>query len=65
MRYILTYGIACIEERDGMCEIVKQISSVTCDRAEAERLVSLFNRLGLSHEHLTEAVEDALEKTKK
>ena len=64
MRYILTYGIACIEERDGMCEILEQVSDVTCDRAEAERLVSLFNRLKLSPEHFTEAVEDALERTK-
>ena len=64
MRYILTYGIAYVEERCGMREIVKQIPDVTCDRTEAERLVSLFNRLELSPEHFTEAVEDALEKTK-
>ena len=61
MRYILVYGIACVEEKNGMWETLECIPDVTCKREEAERLVELFNRLNLSRSQLYEAVEDLLE----
>ena len=61
MRYILIYGIACVEEKNGMWEKVERIPDVTCKREEAERMVELFNRLKLSPSQLYETVEDLLE----
>ena len=60
MIYIKTYGIACIEEKDGNFEITKQIDGITTDQDVANRLVSLFNEHHLSPEHFEDVVEDML-----
>lgn len=58
--YIKTYGIACISEKNGRFEIVTEVPSVTIDRAQADRLVNLFNEKHLSPEHLEDVVEDLI-----
>ncbi|MBE6584693.1 MAG: hypothetical protein E7649_06950 [Ruminococcaceae bacterium] len=60
MKYIKTYGIACIQEQNGQCEIVKQIHSVTADPQLIDQMLSLFNEHHLSPIHLEDAVEDLL-----
>ena len=59
-KYIKTYGIACVDEQNGKREIVAEIHGVTTDREKAERIVDLFNRNNLSHEHLKDAVSDLI-----
>ncbi len=62
MKYILTYGIACVEEVDGKKELIAEISDVTTDRDEAEHLVELLNDHQLPPEHLSNIVDDMLAK---
>ena len=62
MKYILIYGIACIEENMGMTEVVVRVPDVTCNREDAERLVDFCNDLQLSPLQLRDAVEDLLER---
>lgn len=57
-QYVLTYGIACIESRDGKAELITQIPGVTTDLEKAECLVRLCNEQKLSPEHLADAVDD-------
>ena len=60
MRYILTYGIACIEEQGGRSEVIARVSDVTGSREEAEKLVKLCNSLCLSPLHLPDVIDDLL-----
>lgn len=59
-RYILNYGIACVEIKDGKSEIIKSIPDVTTERQVAQRIVDLCNRNDLSVEHLSDVVEDQI-----
>ena len=58
--YIKTYGIACVEECDGQCEIVHQIHSISADPEQIDLLVNLFNMHHLSPIHFEDVVEDLL-----
>ena len=58
--YVLTYGIACIEEKDGKRELVTEIPSVTSSLAKAARIVKLCNEEEISPTHLKDVVEDLI-----
>lgn len=60
MKYILTYGIACVETENGKSELIARVPDVTTDRDRAERLVNMLNKHKLSPEHLADVVEDLL-----
>lgn len=60
MKYILTYGIACIKEKDNKQELVAQISDITTDRRKIETLIESLNKNQLSPEHLADIVDDML-----
>ncbi len=60
MKYILTYGIACIKENDNKQELVTQISDITTDREKIETLIESLNKNQLSPEHLADIVDDML-----
>ena len=62
-QYVVTYGIACIEEKDGKRELVTEIPSITSSLAEAERLVRLCNEQQLSPDHIKDVVEDLIHAT--
>lgn len=57
-KYIITYGIACIEEDDGISELIIQIPDISTDREKIEHLVQLCNVLQLSPIHLQDVVDD-------
>ena len=59
-RYILTYGIACVEVNGDRLDVIKSIPDITTDRKAAQRIVDLCNRNRLSEEHLLDVVEDQL-----
>lgn len=59
-RYILTYGIACVEIKGDKLEITRSIPNITTDHKVAQRIVDLCNRNRLSEEHLYDVVEDQL-----
>ncbi len=58
--YVKTYGIACVEEHDGKCEIVAEVPNVSINRAQVDLLVKLFNHHGLAPEHLEDVIEDLM-----
>ena len=58
--YIKTYGIACVEEKDGRLEVISEANNVTGDGELADRLVELFNKHQLSPEHLADVIEDII-----
>lgn len=60
-KYILTYGIAYVEESNGKIELLEEVSSVTTNKDEAERLVDLCNRNKLSPIQLKEKAFDLIE----
>ena len=60
MKYVLTYGIACIETKNGKTELIARAPDVTTDRELAQRLVDNLNKNRLSPKHLTEVVDDLL-----
>lgn len=60
MKYVLTYGIACIEEKDGRLELVTETPSITTSLKDAQRLVTLCNDGNLSPEHLKDVVDDLI-----
>ena len=59
-KYIVTYGIACVEEDDGIKELISQIPDVSNNREEVEQLVKLCNEQHLSPIHLQDVVDDLL-----
>ncbi len=60
-RYIVTYGIAYVEERDGRIEAIASVPDVSSKREVVEKLVRLCNEHKLSPEHLKDMVEDISE----
>ena len=60
MKYVLTYGIACIEEKDGRLELVTETPSITTSLKDAQRLVTFCNEGNLSPEHLKDVVDDLI-----
>lgn len=60
MKYVLTYGVACVEESSGIRELISRLPDVTTDRDRAERLVNMLNKHKLSPEYLNDVVEDLL-----
>lgn len=60
MKYVLTYGIACIEEIDGKRELVAEVPGITSNLKEAQRLVNLCNAGALSPIHLKDVVDDLI-----
>ncbi len=60
MRYIVIYGIACVEEIENRKEIILEIPAITSDEQEIVRLVELCNKHKLSPCHLNDVVEDML-----
>lgn len=62
MKYVLTYGIACIENQNGVVELIKSIPDITTDREAAEHLLCLINECDLSPDHLGDVIEDMLSK---
>lgn len=60
MKYILTYGIACIEEIDGKRELLAEVPGITSNLKEAQRLVALCNAGALSPIHLKDVVDDLI-----
>lgn len=61
MRYIVVYGIACIEENDNRKETVLEIPGITAEEEKIKLLVELCNKNALSPCQLREVVEDMLE----
>ena len=61
MKYIVVYGIACVEENENRRETVIEIPGITSEENEINRLVDLCNRNSLSPCQLREVVEDMLE----
>ena len=59
-RYILTYGIACVETKSEKSEVVKIIPDVTTEQEVAQRIVDLCNENDLSVEHLCDVIEDVI-----
>ena len=59
-KYILTYGIACVDEDDGTKELITQIPDISTDREKVERLVTVCNEQQLSPIHLQDVVDDLL-----
>ena len=60
MKYILTYGIACVETKSGETELITSVPDVTINRHEAEHLIDLLNKCRLSPEHIADVVDDLL-----
>ena len=60
MKYVLTYGVACVEESSCIRELISRVPDVTTDRDRAERLVNMLNKHKPSPEHLNDVVEDLL-----
>lgn len=60
MKYVLTYGIACIKELDGKRELLAEVPGITSTLKEAQRLVALCNEGNLSPDHLKDVVEDLI-----
>ena len=61
MRYIVIYGIACIDEIENRKETVTEIPAVTADEEKIKRLVEMCNKNDLSPCHLKEVTEDLLD----
>ena len=61
MKYIVIYGIACIEEIENRKETVLEIPGITSEEEKIKRLVELCNKNDLSPCHLREVAEDMLE----
>jgi hypothetical protein len=59
-KYVVTYGIACVEEDDGIKELISQIPDVSTNLKEVEQLVTLCNEQQLSPIHLQDVVDDLL-----
>ena len=62
MKYVLTYGIACVDKQHGNNEVIAQISDITTDKNDAERLVDLCNEQHLSPVHLQDVINDLIAK---
>ena len=60
MKYILTYGIACVKTENGKSELVARVPDVTTDRELAQHLIDSLNKCHLSPEHLADVVDDLL-----
>ena len=60
-KYILTYGIAYVEEINGKQELIEEVSSITTNKDKAERLVRLCNEHKLSPIQLKEKAFDLIE----
>ena len=58
--YVVTYGIACIEEIDGRRELLAETPGITASLEEAERIARLCNEGNLSPDHLKDVVEDLI-----
>lgn len=63
MKYVLTYGIACVEEIDEECELIAEVPGITSSLEKAQRLVRLCNEGNLSPEHLKDVVDDLVNAT--
>lgn len=63
MKYVVTYGIACIEEVDGKRELLAEIPGITSSLEAAQRFVAVCNEGKLSPDHLKDVVEDFVVKT--
>lgn len=59
-KYVLTYGIACIETMDGKTKVIKLIPDVTSDEGTAKKIVSVCNTQDLSPEQLADIVDDLI-----
>lgn len=71
-RYILTtttyhtekeltfYGVALIEQDNGLCELIKAFNDLTQDKASVENLIDNCNKLCLEEIHLEEVVDDLI-----
>lgn len=60
-KYILTYGIAYVEEVDGKIELLEEISSITTNKNKAESLIKICNEHKLSPIQLKEKAFDLIE----
>ena len=60
MKYIVIYGIACVEEIENRREVISEIPGITSDEQSIVRLVELCNEHKLSPCHLHDVVEDML-----
>lgn len=60
MKYVLTYGIACIKESDGKRELLAEVPGITSNLKEAQRLVNLCNEGNLIPDHLKDVVDDLI-----
>ncbi len=56
----IAFGIAAVEEYDGITTILESISDVSSDIEPVERLVKLCNDLQLDPVHLQDTVNDFL-----
>ena len=59
-RYVITYGIACVDEEDGMRELIAEVPGITARLEEIERLVRMCNEGDLSPNQLGDVVEDLI-----
>lgn len=60
MKYVLTYGIACIEEQHGKKELISELGGITTHLDEAQYLVNLFNEKMLPPDKLRDAILEYL-----
>ena len=59
-QYVVTYGIACIEEKNGKRELITELPGVTSNFDEIKRLVKICNEGNLSPDQLKDVVEDLI-----
>ena len=52
------FGIAAVEEYDGVTTVLESISDLSSDIEPIERLVKVCNNLQLDHIHLQDVVTD-------
>lgn len=61
MRYIVVYGIACIEEIENRKEMLIELPAITSDEEKIKYLIDICNKNNLSPCQLREVAEDLLE----
>lgn len=59
-KYVMTYGIACVETQNGKTEVIKLFSDITTDEETARKIVNVCNTQALSPEHIADIVDDLI-----
>ena len=62
-QYVVTYGIACIEEENGKRELICEIPGVTSNLDEINRLIKICDEGQLSPDQLKDIVDDLIHAT--